>query len=294
MDRFSLRVGNAMLGNGENSAALEITVLGPEAVFCDERCVVLTGCDSGMEINGKSAEAWTVYRVMPGDRVRAGTSSAGGCRSYLCISGGVDVPPVMGSRSTFARARIGGYKGRPLASGDTVGLCENPPLWQRSEGFICPSDVRPAGRRDEPILAMYGPQSDAFTERGISTFFSEVYRVTNESDRMGYRLDGLAIELKGGSDIVSDGMVHGAVQIPGDGKPIIMMADCQTIGGYAKIAVVCAWSAAALARRLPGDEVRFARTSEDEAVELLKKFEKNLARLEESRATYRSRPGGWK
>jgi biotin-dependent carboxylase-like uncharacterized protein len=291
MDRFSLRIGNAMLGNGENAAAFEITVIGPEAVFEDDRCVVLTGSDSGMEINGQSAKAWTVYRVRPGDRIKAGTLSEG-CRSYLCVSGGADVPPVMGSRSTFTRAGIGGYKGRQLASGDRVALCGNPPLWQRSEGFVCPPELKPAFGREAPVLAMDGPQSDAFAERGIGTFYGEIYTVTNESDRMGYRLDGPAIELKSGADIISDGIVHGAVQVPGDGRPIVMMADCQTTGGYAKIATVCAWSAAALAHRLPGDEVRFARISEGRATELLREFEKNLTKLTERRATYRSRPGG--
>jgi biotin-dependent carboxylase-like uncharacterized protein len=293
MDAFSLRMGNAMLGNDENASALEVTVVGPELIFNEERCVVLAGANLDVVIDGARVPAWTVHRVQRGSRLRVGAPSGGGCRAYLCVSGGLDVPPVMGSRSTYTRAGIGGHKGRALIDGDVVAFSEAPPLWRRAEGFVCPLGIRPNFRVDEPILAMEGPQFGAFTDEGARTFFGEIFTITGDSDRMGFRLDGPPVAHRTGADIVSDGIVHGSVQVPGDGRPIIAMADCQTVGGYAKIAVVSAWSAAALAQRLPGERVRFEKVTEREAVEHLKKFESDLQRLKEVRATYRSRRGGW-
>lgn len=291
MDQFSLRIGNVMLGNEENDAALEITLPGLEIVFQSECCVALTGANFRIEIDGVSAPAWTVCRVRNGSRlvIKGFSGTPDGCRAYLCMSGGIDVPVVMGSRSTFTRGRLGGYKGRALAAGDVVGLCEPKPLWRLAEGFFCPPEFRPGRFDGVPLAATDGPQADAFTEKGIKTFYNEVYTVTNEIDRMGYRLDGPVIEHRTGADIVSDGIVHGSVQIPGDGKPIVLMADRQTTGGYTKIAVVSTWSAARLAQKMPGDAVRFCRVTEKEATKYLVDFESDLRAVDELRATYRSR-----
>jgi biotin-dependent carboxylase-like uncharacterized protein len=291
MDQFSLRLGNVMLGNDENDAALELVIGGFEAVFQEERCIVLTGAELPLSVDGQSVPAWTVHRVARGSRVavRAKFDPSVGCRSYLCVSGGIDAPLVMGSRSTFTKGKIGGYKGRALAIGDTVGVSVPSPLWRKAEGFVCPVEFRPGSFRDEPLYAMDGPQIDAFTEAGIKTFYSEAYTVTDKSDRMGYRLEGPIIQHKGGADIISDGIVHGSVQVPGEGKPIVLMSDRQTTGGYTKIAVVSTWSAAQLARKMPGDVVYFRRVSEKEAVGRLLSFENDLRRLEQMRATYRSR-----
>ena len=292
MDQFSLRIGNVMLGNDERDAALEVTLFGLAVTFQDERCVALTGADLAMTIDGAPAAPWMAHRVYPGSRlVITGlpTPPGSGCRAYLCVSGGIDVPPVMGSRSTFTRGKIGGYKGRALAAGDVVETLDPKPLWRRSAGFVCPPDMRPSRRMDEPLYTMDGPQADAFTSEGVETFYGSEYTVTNEADRMGYRLDGPRIEHKAGADIISDGIVHGSVQVPGEGKPIVLMSDRQTTGGYTKIAVVSSWSVAKLAQRLPGEAVRFHRVSEREAAEYLAAFEADLRRLDEMRATHRSR-----
>ncbi|MDR1916195.1 MAG: biotin-dependent carboxyltransferase family protein [Synergistaceae bacterium] len=289
MDPFSLRMGNIMLGNGQNDAALEITLFGLDIIVNEERCVVLAGADLNMRINGAPAQSWTAYYVPPGSRITIGGLSGDGCRSYLCFSGGIDVPLVMGSRSTYVRASLGGYNGRALKSGDVVNLNAPKPLWRLGDGLVCPPELRPMRPRDELICAMDGPQIDAFTQEGINTFYGETFTVSNEIDRMGYRLDGPEIELCKSPDIVSDGIALGAVQVPGHGRPIVMMSDRQTTGGYAKIAVVCTWSAAKLAQRLPGDPVRFRRVSEDEAVSYLFEFERSLETLDRMRATYRSR-----
>lgn len=293
MDPFSLRIGNVLLGNAQGDAALEITVLGPEIVFGDERCVVLTGADLGMKIDGQSAEPWRVYRVLAGSRVSFGGMRGGGCRSCLCVSGGVDVPPVMGSRATYTRAKMGGFEGRALKAGDEVPCGENYPLWRYAEGLSCPAGLRPARAPDDPILASDGPQVGAFPDEGLATLYGESYTVSGDADRMGYRLDGPEIARTKPADIVSDGICWGAMQVPGHGRPIVMMSDRQTTGGYTKIAVVSLWSVAALAQRMPGDGVRFKRAAPRECVAKLEEFEGSIARLEEHRASYRSRNQYW-
>ena len=289
MDPFSLRVGNVMLGNDQNDAALEVSMFGLEITMQTECCVAVTGADLGLRINGNPAAAWAVHYVTPGTRIALTALTGDGCRAYVCFSGGIDVPPIMGSRSTFTRAKLGGYKGRKLAAGDVVNLREPRPLWRRSAGFVCPLELRPTRFKDQPLDTMDGPQADAFSEKGVATFYSESYSITNEIDRMGYRLAGPEIERVKPPDIVSDGIVWGSVQVQGQNQPIVMMSDRQTTGGYTKIAVVCAWSMAQLAQRLPNETARFRRVTEKQATEHLIRFEGELRALDAMRATYRSR-----
>lgn len=289
MDSFSLRMGNVMLGNDENDAALEVTLFGLEITMRSARCIALTGADLSMKIDGVSAAAWAVHYVAPGARIALTALTGDGCRGYLCFSGGIDVPLVMGSRSTFTRAKLGGYKGRVLKAGDAVKLREPRSLWRMSAGFVCPQELRVSRFRDEPLYTTDGPQIDAFTDEGVKTFYHETYTVTTDADRMGYRMDGPEIKRAKPADIVSDGIVFGAVQVPGHGRPIVMMADRQTTGGYTKIAVVSAWSAARLSQKLPNETVRFQRVTEKEATGYLERFEDDLRTLDAMRATYRSR-----
>ena len=286
MDIFSLRIGNELLGNDENAAAMEILLFGPEMVFKKACCIALTGADLGLTINGSPAEAWKAHTVEAGDKVAVTGMTGDGCRAYLCVSGGIDVPLVMGSRSTYTRAQIGGKDGRPLQMGDELPIGPLPDGWEKAAGFGCPEQFRGTAFRAEPLYAMDGPQVDAFTEEGLKTFYSETYTVADEVDRMGYRLDGPEIARFRGADIISDGIVFGSVQVPGSGTPIVMMADRQTAGGYTKIAVVSTWSVAQLAQKLPGEPVRFARVSEEEATNLLRRFEDMLGTLREQRKAY--------
>jgi biotin-dependent carboxylase-like uncharacterized protein len=293
MDPFSLRMGNVMLGNDENDAALEATLFGLEIVMRTERCVVLSGADLAMNIDGASASPWTAHYVRAGSRIALTALTGDGCRGYLCFSGGIDVPLVMGSRSTFTRAKLGGHEGRALKAGDVLKLREPRPLWRLSAGFVCPQELRTTHFRDEPLYTMDGPQIDAFTQKGVNTFYNETYTITTDADRMGYRMDGPEIERAKPADIVSDGIVFGAVQVPGHGRPIVMMSDCQTTGGYTKIAVVSTWSAARMSQKLPNETVRFRRVTEKEATSCLERFENNLRVLGAMRATYRSRDRYW-
>lgn len=293
MDPFSLRMGNVMLGNEQNDAALEVSMFGLEITMQSECCVAVTGADLGLTIDGAPAAAWAVHYVAPGAKIALKSLTGDGCRAYVCFSGGVDVPVVMGSRSTFTRAKLGGYKGRKLEAGDVVGLCRPRPLWRLAEGFACPPELRPTRFKNEPLDTMDGPQIDAFSEKGIETFYNETYTITNEADRMGYRLAGPDIDRVKPADIVSDGIVFGSVQVQGQNQPIVMMSDRQTTGGYTKIAVVGAWSMAQLAQRLPNETVKFRRVAEKEATEHLIKFEEELNTLDAMRATYRSRDRYW-
>ncbi|MDR3355059.1 MAG: biotin-dependent carboxyltransferase family protein [Synergistaceae bacterium] len=290
MDQFSLRIGNVVLGNDQNAAALEIVSSGLDITVNVEQCVVLAGADLNMRINGLASPPWTVNYIPRGGRITIDGPPKDGIRSYLCFSGGIGVPPVMGSRSTYVKASLGGYKGRALKAGDVVSLCDPAPLWRRGVGFACPADMRPTQCNDEPLYTMDGPQIDAFTQSGIDTFYGETFTVTRDTDRMGCRLDGPEIGRRKPPDIISDGIAQGAVQVPGRGRPIVMMSDRQTTGGYTKIAVVSTWSIARLAQRIPGDEVRFQRVGEEEAVSYLLRFERDLWRLDNMRAAYRSKP----
>ncbi len=291
MDAFALRAGNIIVGNAGGEAALEVTVAGPDfSVTEGEGVVCLSGAELDFRINGERAPIWTACHVKAGDKISVGGPAGAGCRGYLCFSGGIEVPVVLGSRSTYLRAKIGGLEGRPVQEGDVLETGENPPLWRRCKGFACPAALRPGYGEKRPIRVVLGPQDDCFTPQGIETFLGSEYTVTNEADRMGFRLDGPPIEHTGGADIISDGIPLGAVQVPGHGKPVVMMADRQTTGGYTKIAVVAAADIGLLAQRMPGDVVRFERVEFDEALVIAREERARLQSLVQERARFRSAP----
>lgn len=291
MDGPALRLGNILLGNDEGAAALEITVLGPVLrVEEGEGCVVVTGADAGVTRNGAALDTWRVHRVAAGDTL-AFAAPASGARAYLCVSGGFDVPLVMGSRSTYVRGRFGGHEGRALRAGDVLRTGAPDVLWADSEGLALPVGLRPVRDASAPLRVVMGPQDDAFTPGGIETFLSSEYTVSASADRMGYRLEGPSVEHCEGADIVSDAVALGSVQVPGHGQPIVMLADRQTTGGYTKIATVCAVDVPVLAQRLPGQGVRFARVSVPEALRLLRDEARLYGEARRLRAAWRTRLG---
>ena len=266
MDLEALRFGNVMLGNAESAAALEVTIIGPEIAVSGEGLVVFSGADLGFCVNGEEYGSWTVAALREGD-VLSFTAPKSGCRGYLCFGGGIDVPVVMGSRSTYTRAKIGGYQGRALIAGDTLKTGEQRPAWRKLADFILPLELRPNYSADKPLKILTGLQEEAFTKEGVETLFSSDYTVSTETDRMGTRFEGPKIKHgERGADIVSDGIPMGAVQIPGHGMPISMMADRQTTGGYTKIGVLTPASIQALAQRMPGTKVRFKKATMEEAI----------------------------
>lgn len=290
MDAPALRLGNILLGNDEGAAALEITVLGPTLrVEEGEGCIAVTGADVGVTRNGAALGTWRVHRVAAGDTL-AFAAPASGARACLCVSGGFDVPLVMGSRSTYTRGRFGGHEGRALKAGDVLHTGTPNALWAASEGLALPPALRPVRDVSAPLRVVMGPQDDAFTPVGIEAFLGSEYVVSTSADRMGYRMEGPAIEHSGGADIVSDAIVLGSVQVPGHGQPIVMLADRQSTGGYTKIATVCAVDIPNLAQRLPGQRVRFARISVSEALKLLRDEARFYEEARLLRAAWRGRP----
>lgn len=266
MDPMALRRGNIMVHNDPGAAALEITVVGPKLAVQGSGIVTLAGGDLGMMVNGTHVQPWTTVAVKDGDVVSFSGMKDGLCRGYLCVAGGIDIPPLMGSRSTYLRGKIGGLQGRALKAGDELETGSPYILGERCVGFVCPEDLRPDYSPSRRMDVVPGPQDDLFTDEGIKTFLSEEYVVSAAADRMGYRMEGPTIEHVDGADIVSDAICLGAVQVPGHGQPIVMMADRQTTGGYTKIAVLTANSVARLAQRLPGEPVRFSAMSQDQAI----------------------------
>lgn len=279
MDIEALRYGNAMLRNGGDAAALEVTILGPEVELRGEGLALFAGADLGFSLNGLEVGSWKVVSLKPGD-VISFTGPKKGCRGYICFSGGIDVPPVMGSRATYTRAGIGGYQGRALKPGDRLVTGEPAVLWKKLAGFTLPPELRPDYSPDRTLKILMGLQEEAFTGEGLETLFSSQYTVSTDSDRMGTRFDGPKVRHgENGADIVSDGIPMGAVQIPGHGTPIAMLADRQTTGGYAKVGVLTPASVQALVQRMPGAPVRFEKAEMKEAVSELRKTSETVQEI---------------
>ena len=288
MDMQSYRLGNRLVGNDEEDAAREVSLIRPTLDVVEGECVAaVTGAELGFSVNGRPVPNWTVVPLAAGD-VISFSGPVSGCRAYLCVSGGIDVPIVMGSRSTYTRASVGGHEGRALRKGDVIRCAEPAPLWRLCDGLVCPEDLRPPRDPEAPLRVMPGPQEDHFTEKGLEAFYGSEYQISNSADRMGYRMEGESIEHAGGADIISDAIPLGAVQVPGHGQPIVMLADRQTTGGYTKIGVVCTVDTAALSQRLPGAGVKFRRITLDEAVELTRTEARARRELRSLRASWRS------
>ena len=294
LDEYSLRVANILVGNDEGDAVLEVTFAGASLCFLEPTVVSVTGADLGPELNGAPVARWEAVPVARDD-VLAFRQARAGMRGYLAVAGGIDVPRVLGSRSTYGRSRLGGVDGRPLQAGDVL-RCGPPGGGLR--GKKAPQEAVPDLGRGHDLRVVLGPQNDAFTEEGIRTFLSSTYSVTNLSDRTGYRLEGPAIQHVTGADIISDGIPLGAVQVTGDGMPIVLLADRGTTGGYTKIATVVSTDIPELAQAASGDTVTFTSVTVDEAHEALRERERTLeelrglpyVRYREHR--YRARAGG--
>lgn len=275
MDVYALRVGNMLVGNDESEGCLEITIQGPVIEFLEPGLVALTGADLGASLNEKGREPWESFRVKKGDYLRF-TGVKNGCRAYLAVAGGLDVPTVMGSKSTYLRGQVGGIDGRALCAGDVLGIklrgkCDAMPK-------AIPAEYRNIQVNPQIIRVVLGPQEDAFTEEGIKTFLQSEYKVTNESDRMGCRLEGPRIQYGSDPGIISDGIAMGSVQVPGNGSPIVLMADRQTTGGYAKIATVITPDLWKIAQAKTGDSIRFSSISLARANAVYREYE-NMIRL---------------
>ncbi len=266
VDPRSAAVANILAGNPDGEAVLECTVLGPQLRFDAPAVIAVTGADLGPALDGVPVENYRALRVQAGQTLRF-TGPKCGCRAYLAVSGGLDVPEVMGSRSTYMKAKIGGWHGRKLEKGDVLPLRAPGTEPKALENRAIAPEFR--GRSEYTLRVVMGPQDDAFTPGGVSAFLSGVYTVTPEFDRMGCRMEGPEIEHAGSADILSDGIAFGAVQVPDSGQPIVMLADRQTTGGYTKIANVISADFRLLGQLKSGDRVRFEKVSLAAAQEAL-------------------------
>ncbi|MCW3992301.1 MAG: biotin-dependent carboxyltransferase family protein [Candidatus Bathyarchaeota archaeon] len=280
MDRRSLRIANMLVGNDEGEAGLEITVYGLELRALSDVVIAVTGGDLGPVLNEAKMPMWQPLRVREGD-VMSFRSLRSGYRAYLAVSGGIDVPEVLGSRSTYVRGGFGGLEGRALRMGDVIEIKEQRGDMLRILARKVPEELIPEFKKVVVARVVMGPQDDRFTKDGIRTFLSSEYTISTRSDRMGYRLQGPKIEYTD-YNIISDAILRGSIQIPGDGMPLILMSDTGTAGGYAKIATVIGPDTDTLAQAELESIVKFAKVSIKEAHSILRNYEEEIKKLKEA------------
>ena len=271
------------MGNPAGSAVLEITMMGPALEVLGEADVALAGADMALTVNRQPVPMWQTVRVMKGDVIRIRQAKSG-CRAYLAITGGIDVPVVMGSRATCVKAKIGGLEGRPLKKDDVLARI---PAELLARPRTLPADIIPVYPPDIVLRAVAGPQEEAFRS-GLQTFFGSIYEVTPEADRMGYRLQGPPVHHDEGfpQSIISEPTVPGNVQLPADGQPIILLVE-QTTGGYTKIATVISTDLSKIAQAVPGNRVRFQQLTLAEAHRLCREQALLLRQIEAQLSTNR-------
>jgi len=277
LDTFSYRVANMLVDNPGDAAVLEITVMGPRLEIQLETDIAVTGAEIGITLNDQPVEGWKSIRTKPGDILDVQQVKSG-CRAYLAISGGIEVPVVMGSRSTYVGGKLGGYRGRPLKEGDRI-QCGQAKLLTTARQT--PADMIPTYPSQITIRAIPGPQDDFFQE-GMTTLFQSEFMVSTKADRMGYRLQGTEVKLAAGmpKSIISEPTMPGGVQIPADEQPIILLVE-QTVGGYTKIVTVISTDIPKVAQATPGDTIRFEKVGLEKAHSLYRERGKLLHDMKE-------------
>lgn len=286
MDRFALRLANLAVGNAEGAAALEVTLLGPTLEVQGDVVLAIAGADLGARLDDRPVPLGRAVRTKPGAWLTFGGSSEG-CRAYVAVAGGIDVPLVLGSRSTYLRGRFGGLAGRALAAGDVLPLGGPTPLNERIAKGLAPGRATswtavPANRPDyrtDVLRALPGAHLGLLTPEARETLWRAPFRVTSESDRMGFRLEGPPLELEHATELVSEPVAFGTVQLPPAGRPILLMADRQSAGGYPRILEVAGVDLPVAAQARPGATLRFQEISLHEAQHLYIARERSLARL---------------
>ena len=285
LDPDGFDLANALAGNEAGTGALEIRMLGPTLeVTAESVTVALAGTGAGIEVMSPEREMISACRSVTfrkGQVFRIGAiGDSAVC--YLAVHGGFDLPDVYGSQSTCMSAGFGGFHGRILEKGDCL------PLRKAAAESVSQRILRrPPEPDSSPVIRVIaGPQDDYFSAAGIETFFGTGYTVSQAVNRMGMRLEGAAVAHEKGFNIASDGIVRGAIQVPGNGLPIILMADCQTTGGYPKIATVISTDMPKLGRMMPGADIRFEAVSVEEAEAVARDHQERKAALVDSIETF--------
>lgn len=265
MDAYALRAANLLVANPAESAVLEVGLADLTLTALDSCVVAVAGTGYELRLQGRVMPLWTAVVARAGWTIELRRVPGGGW-SYLGVAGGVQTPPVLGSRATHVRARLGGYEGRALQPGDVVPTRLMMNGGSGVAGRHIPAAQRPAYSSAPTVEVVLGPQAEAFADDGVQTFLSAEYRVSAVSDRMGYRLEGPAIAHCGSADVISDGLAAGSVQVPAGGQPMVMMSERPTTGGYPKIATVISADLPLLAQAPWGQgRVRFRAVSVDAA-----------------------------
>ena len=293
MDTVSHRLANALVGNEPGAATLECTVVGPELVFEQPALVALTGAVLDAAISGEAFPQNRPVLLPAGARLRVG-NAVRGARGYLAIAGGIAVPAVLGSRSTYVPAGFGGLQGRALRAADVLPLAQDAPAlaaarFARLRGKRAVSGFETTGWRIHPmtlssddtltVCAMEGRHAAQFDTESLAAFYGATWKISQDSNRMGYRLVGPALARKSRQELLSEPTCLGTVQAPSDGSPIVLMADHQTTGGYPKIAEVAGADVPLLAQLAPGGTLRFDRCAVAEAREGLRLLQAKIATI---------------
>jgi biotin-dependent carboxylase-like uncharacterized protein len=256
-DSVAMRLGNLLVENGAGAAVLEMTLLGGRFVFPEGAAIALTGADFGASLDGRSLEMWASHVVQPGMKLVLGATK-NYARCYLAVAGGIRVAPFLGSAATHLMSGLGGFQGRALRKGDVVELGARK---KKIAPKRVPQAVLQHFKPRTKLRVTDGPQSELFAEEAKKAFFAGMFRVSEESDRLGLRLEGTKIPLDGAAEMITEGVTLGAVQITPSGQPIVLGVEQQTTGGYPKIANVIGADLHRLGQLRPRDEICFERTS---------------------------------
>lgn len=282
LDSFALRVANLLVGNEESAAGLEITLNGLQLRFADERIVAWCGGEFDVRVGSTSVPAGHAALMNAGEELKFNHPKTG-CRCWIAISGGIDVPTVLGSRSTDLRASFGGFEGRALRDGDEVPLGNFRRLQTAAAGRIsswsAPEPWLQTASANPVLQVIRGADWDRFNDVTIHGFTNEAFAVSPDSDRMGVRFDGPELQRSDDVDLTSEAVAPGTIQVPPSGKPILLLGDCQTIGGYPKIAHVITVDLSVAAQLRAGDHVRFSEVSLTDAHRLLLQHDRELERF---------------
>jgi antagonist of KipI len=288
MDPFAHRLANALVGNDPQAATLEVTLAGPTVSFESAVDLAVAGADFELYLDGRLIPCGRTVPTRPGSVLRFGACRVG-ARAYLAVSGGIDVAPVHGSRSTHLPSGMGGFHGRALRRGDRVPIGQ-PPVTRRQQigeravatAAAANAEVRRDVHRDPVVIRVLpGPQQDRFTADALQTLVSADYAVDPASDRMGYRLLGAALPRTARAEVISDATPLGSIQVPASGQPLLLMADRQTTGGYPKLATVISADIGVAAQAAPGARVRFQVCTRADALAALVARERRLLALDE-------------
>lgn len=267
MDTKSFYLANILAGNERSEGALEMTFQGASLTFTKDNIVAITGADMSPNIDGRTVPMYQAFVVREGETLSFGMTNGNGCRTYIAFAGGLDVPLVMGSKSTLMRNNLGGIEGRKLIKGDKIEFCA--PKTELPNMNIRKLVPEKFPQKELTLRVVTGPQDSEFSEEELRKFFWYGAKITNEFDRMGCRLEREEpLKHKGDGNIITDGISFGSIQVPTNGQPIIMLADRQSTGGYTKIGTVISVDLPKLTQSMAGYHVRFIRVGIELAQEL--------------------------